>query len=108
MLDFGVKFRDNDFYFTFISLVEYLNTVEHLKEFNKDQLCEIINIFLYPMYLLHQNKYRYREGSSSTKDYLKVSSNDILIGEELYSFLETTSWENSEFYYSLSGQTGVL
>lgn len=95
---FAIVFGDNDFYNTFVPLVEALGKAAW-EEITKEQLCEIANNLLYGYYLLHQNRFRYTNGNETNlKDtYLKIRPQDILFNEEMDAVV--ADWQNGEVFY---------
>jgi len=111
----AIKFGDNDFYNTFIPLLEVLNRAyqwnDKLPE-DKNKLCFIINQLSINMYLLFQNQYEYNgmenvvDGLKTDendewihiKDYFKITPENILLNDEVDKYLSETKWDNSDTY----------
>ena len=102
----AIKFCDNDFYQCFYGVLE---TIKNARKWNdkvtmdKDQLCKIINEISYGIYLLYQNSFEYNEEesgnlSTKTKLYLEITSDQILLNEEVTKYLNETEWDNSETF----------
>lgn len=102
----AIKFYDNDFYQCFYGVLE---TIKNARKWNdkvtmdKDQLCKIINEISYGIYLLYQNSFEYNEEesgnlSTKTKLYLEITSDQILLNEEVTKYLNETEWDNSETF----------
>ncbi len=106
----GIRFGDNDFYYTFIGI---LNTLKNavLKGHtavptNKKQLTTIINNMSVGHYLSHQNQFRHagRFGDFNNhiehlRSYLKIKPEQVFINEEVVDFLKKNDWDNGEFFY---------
>jgi hypothetical protein len=102
----AIKFGDNDFYNCFYGVLE---TIKNAIKWNdkvttdREQLCKIINEISYGLYLLYQNSFEYNEEKSGdlhprTKEYLKITPDQILINDEVVNYLSGIEWANSEVY----------
>jgi hypothetical protein len=102
----AIKFGDNDFYNCFYGVLE---TIKNARQWNnkitedKEQLCKIINEISYGLYLLYQNSFEYNKEKSGnickkTKKYLQITSDQILINEEVTKYLKEVNWNNSDTY----------
>lgn len=102
----AIKFGDNDFYGTFHGVLQTILSAKAFKGRmveDKEQLCEIINQISYGMYLLYQNQFEYnieRLGGvcESTKDWLQISPDRLLLNEEVDIYLRETEWDNGETF----------
>lgn len=93
-----IKFPDNDYYNTFYGVLSTLKCASKWNEKypkDKEALCIVINSIIYGCYLLFQ-KSDYEH--LSTKEYLKISINDILIDDEVEQFLSSKESENITYY----------
>lgn len=92
-----IVFGDNDFVKTYEPLGEIL-----LQAFRKGLLDEstskekitfIINQLVYGVYVLFQNNCKYEEEKSfcvsNTKEYLQITTDNIMLDDEAYDYLET-------------------
>lgn len=102
----AIKFGDNDFYNCFYGILE---TIKNARKWNdkvtknKEELCKIINEISYGLYLLYQNSFEYNEEKSGelcsrTKEYLQITPDQILIDEEVVTYLQEVEWDNSEVF----------
>lgn len=110
----GISFGDNDFYFTFMPMMEAIAaalTMSHPgnQPLTKSQIVEIINGLAYPFYRLCQNRWRHGDGGDDhIRNYLRITEDRVYINEEIDKKLEDPYWCNGEFFYVDidSGQTG--
>lgn len=116
----AIKFGDNDFYYAFTGVLHILkNTLEadkrtsSISELSKEKLAIIINEISYGAYLLYQNLFEYNEEKEGKvckrcKEYLQITADQILIGNEVDKFYaEVEGWDNGETY-TLNTVTGVI
>lgn len=92
----AIRFGDNDFYSTWNNVMETLqvayDTYGELPS-TKEKLLLMINNVSYGFYLLFQNQFKYHEEAelkvSSTKEYLIMTENELLLNEEVDEYLES-------------------
>ncbi len=108
----AIKFHDNDFYHTFYGVLEMLfNSFKHSDNLtdNKERLCFLINSLAPLAYVTYQNPWEYNGLEDAvkteenkefihTKNYLTITSDRILVNEEVDEYLANTSWNNSETF----------
>jgi hypothetical protein len=105
----AIRFGDNDFYYTFTTLLRTLglmaNESDKYKNLDKTTLLKILNDLVYPMYRLSQNKYEYTNGkteeeySTHIKNYLKIKKDNLLIGRvEVDQYISDNPWDNGETF----------
>jgi HJR/Mrr/RecB family endonuclease len=66
---------------------------------DKVELCKIINELSYGMYRLYQNTHECDdEKNKKTKEYLQITSEQILLNEEVTEYLKEVDWNNSDTF----------
>lgn len=111
-MDIGIKFSDNDFRTTLKFFLKTLSeSIEwHEKEFSKKEIVFLFNKMASGFYWMYQDRFRdLNQENLETSDmeitkYLQTDEDHIYIDQELHDFLATTTWENAEFHYVISGQ----
>lgn len=99
----AIKFGDNDFYNTFIPLLNTMRDSILRGCFTKKQIVDIINNCSYGFYLAFQNKFRYT--NKGTKEYLQITEKNILLNEEVDKLFTTNDgWYNYEIFYVYANQ----
>lgn len=82
----GIKFGDNDFYYTFSSFLRLLLPDEHTGhrasslKFTKTQIVHLFNEIGHGLYMLKQNGWKYED---CPKDYLKINEGMVYLDEEV-------------------------
>ena len=108
----AIKFGDNDFYNCFYGILETIKNAECWNNNitrDKEKLCKIINQISYGIYLLYQNSFEYNEEKDGnlcerTKNYLQITSDKILIDEEVDTYLKEINWDNSETFILINNE----
>lgn len=103
MKKMGIKFGDNDFYYTFQNVMlnilgSYTLNPRDTSNLNKKQIVKIINGLSEGCYWLHQNRFRYELGWDA-KAYLHIKEDKVLIDEEVDEYLKDDKRHNGDFYY---------
>lgn len=106
----AIRFSDNDFYNTFYGVLKTLQTASdwvgnETLFASKENLVLVINEISTGIYMSFQNEFRYSNGRSMSehilyiKEYLKITEANILIGEEVDTYVkENKQVANSEVY----------
>lgn len=108
----GIRFGDNDFYYTFIGILTNIDKAIEagrsykggLLSISKAKWVELINEMALSSYYLWQNQFAYTNGATHeehrerTREYLKVKPNRILLNESLDAYLEKTEGDNGETF----------
>lgn len=101
-----ICFHDNDFGNTFrgvlVTLVSALVWDKRIELFTKEQWLSVINEISFGSYILWQNGFRYKNSEDHyehIREYLKISEKDLLMNEEVDSFMaENGEWQNGESF----------
>jgi hypothetical protein len=98
----AILFGDNDFYHTFYGVLEAIKNARKRNSSiieDKVELCKIINELSYGMYRLYQNTHECDdEKNKKTKEYLQITSEQILLNEEVTEYLKEVDWNNSDTF----------
>jgi hypothetical protein len=104
----GIRFNDNDFYFTFAGVLNsfayaYKDTCRpyEIEALTKAQITIIINELSYGMFMLQQDRFRQNNDSWDPKKYLTIKEDQIYLDEEIDDFQQELGdgWYNGEFYW---------
>lgn len=116
----AIKFRDNDFYYTFMPLLDILSESPWFdSNFDVPKECwvEMINklsaatyplfqsrpdMVAYGHYTLEEELKRFLE----EKKYIKISSDQILLGDEVDEYLSKVDWANGETFIVILNEFG--
>ena len=93
----AIQFGDNDFHSCFCGVLRtLLNAYRYTETLPTDKtvLKNIINGLSTSCYLLFQNDII----SDSTKEYIQISENDLLINNEVDEYMKLTQAHNSDTY----------
>lgn len=103
-----VNFGDNDFYKTWLAVLDsFASNPELFRIKDKKVLAFILSQAAFGMYVMHQNQCRY-DGMEKMdeayiirmREYLTVTAEQILIGEEVAEFITNCDgWNNSDSFY---------
>lgn len=116
----AIKFGDNDFYFTFMPLLDILSESPWFdSNFDVPKECwaEIINRLSAATHVLFQSRpdmvsYGYSaleeelKTALEVRDYVKISPEQILIGEEVDEYLANVEWDNGETFVVILNEYG--
>ena len=105
----GIRFSDNDFYFTvgafMRQLVEASSNLPQaqaeslVKELTKKRIVELFNGMAPSLYILHQDQFRY-SAADMIPNYLTITTKDVLLGKQVDTHLKKCDgWDNGEFQY---------
>ena len=103
----AIRYHDNDFYFAFLGILHTIDGAcdnarnwrdAGLSTFDKERWAEIINEMMLGMYLLWQNQMCYSCDRESTKKYLTIKPEYVLLNEEVDEYLSKTEWDNGETF----------
>lgn len=104
MIDrFLIRFGDNDFYFTMMAFGQTIIKAikdDYRHQFQENLTKERIQILwnetIYGLYLMHQNQWRYDDGDTGMREYLKLRVRSrIYIDEEVDELLEKCSEQSN-------------
>lgn len=106
----AIKFHDNDFYYTFQSVLQILSEspwfddrVSQTKQWWADRINELStpceHLFQARVDLV---KLGYEDSTPSRGNYLKITAKDILLNEEVDEYLAETEWDNGETHVAIS------
>jgi|ERR1035437_4064286 hypothetical protein len=104
----AILFHDNDFHMTFKSVLNILldSYQWHYDfPFTKEQFVELINEVSFGCCMINQNRFEYNntpEQLQHTKEYLKLTSENILLNEEVDAYIKTLG------EYGDNGETFIL
>lgn len=122
-ISIGIRFHDNDFYVTIVNFLEGIQkhytqgfrSVWHEDvEKNKEHIVRLFNDTALSYYITYQNCYEYsstKEDFEHIKNYLKITKDDVLIGEEISEYTtKRDGWDNSEFhfFFGVTGQVNTI
>jgi hypothetical protein len=101
-----IKFGDNDFHNAFMHAMSQLHTREFIYGLSKEKISFIFSEVLFSSYLIAQNNLEYNGLENldekyilHIKDYLKISPEDIFVGESADSEFSKTHWQNGDWFY---------
>lgn len=100
----AIRFGDNDFYNTFIPLLQSINSAFHNSDNfpeDKTSLLRFVNELSFPFYLLAQNQLKYNaseEELKRMKKYLEISEEQLLLDKEIDEYLKEDIHYNGELY----------
>jgi len=103
----AIRFHDNDFDNTFRGILQLLlNAYRHYGRLpeDKEELAIIINEISVGIYLSFQNQFEdtrnrtIKEEMEYMREYLKITSDRIMVDEEVDEYLAKTEWNNSETF----------
>lgn len=105
----GIKFSDNDFYYTFTAFLRFLLPDEtythHMAQtikYTKKQVADLFNVMALGIYLVKQNAWRYGDANSflHTQEYLKIKESDVMLDDEVDKFIaDNPNGCNSEAFF---------
>lgn len=101
----GIRFGDNDFYYTCTAFLRVLlpdESFTHHKaqdiKFTKVQVVELFNGLAPALYLLKQNAWRYEPGPDIA-GYLKITEDKVYLDDEVDQFIaKNRAMQNGEFF----------
>jgi len=102
-----VSFRDNDFYNTWINVLNHIKEAKPIFSIkDKKKLAFILSQAAWAMYVLHQNQCSYNGLETYSKDYIKhtmeyltIEPDQILLDDEVTAYLSENDWGNGETFY---------
>lgn len=102
----GIKFGDNDFYYTCTAFLRVLLPDEQFTHhrandltFTKAQIVELFNGMAYSLYMLKQNAWRYPSEHLLQNKYLRITEDKVYLDDEVTKFIadHPSGW-NGEFF----------
>lgn len=104
----GIRFADNDFYFTFITFLEivrdhglgaYCRSGTGDDDMTKADIVELCNRSLPGIYWVSQHRLRRTDSGCNPSEYLRIEEKDVLFDDEVTQYItDHDGWDNGEFF----------